>query len=221
MTQRIDITGKQFGRLTVIEYIGGSKWACRCLCGGESFVASADLRNGHTTSCGCVQKERAAQANTTHGYSRSPTYESWCKMVARCTNPTTTQYQWYGGKGVTIHAAWRASFEQFMSDMGARPGVEYELDRIDPNGNYEPNNCRWWSKGERSNDQVYLVPRQDMPPMGRGTRCYALNHHVPLAQARHGVQEGAQMSDHLSDAFAYAEIMCSAQLNQSGERHGM
>lgn len=146
--KRIELTGQQFGRLTVVEYVGSSKWACQCECGGDAWVASADLRNGHTTSCGCVQRQRAAQAQSTHGMSRSPTYESWCKMVSRCTNQNSRQYKWYGGKGVTVHAPWRESFAQFLSDMGERPGKEYELDRLDPNGNYEPGNCQWNIKGK-------------------------------------------------------------------------
>lgn len=157
MSLRIDLIGKTFGRLAVASHHEYNRWNCTCVCGNTSTVASYDLRSGHIQSCGCLQKERASEAKTTHGASRSPEYVSWCHMIERCENPKARQFKWYGAKGVSVCPQWRASFEAFLADMGPRPGVGYAIDRQDPTGDYEPNNCSWKPKGvgAKSSDIVF------------------------------------------------------------------
>lgn len=147
MSRRIDLTGQVFGRLTVLEYAGYKRgksymWRCRCECGAEVVRNSSDMRRGHTTSCGCYAKQRASETQTKHGLSRSSTFTVWVNMRMRCTNPNDASYEHYGGRGIKVCDRWMHSFENFLADMGQRPGA-LTLDRKDPNGNYEPDNCRW------------------------------------------------------------------------------
>ncbi len=130
-----DITGLQSGRLTAVRYLGDSIWKCHCECGGTKNVHMTSLQRNTTTSCGCVH------GLTTHGYTGTRTYESWCHMHQRCYNPKARQYKWYGGKGITIAERWN-SFDNFLTDMGERP-KGMSLDRLDPHKNYTPENCRW------------------------------------------------------------------------------
>ena len=130
-----DITGLQSGRLTAVRYLGDSIWKCHCECGGTKNVHMTSLQRNTTTSCGCVH------GLTTHGYTGTRTYESWCHMHQRCYNPKARQYKWYGGKGITVAERWN-SFDNFLSDMGERP-KGMSLDRLDPHKNYTPENCRW------------------------------------------------------------------------------
>jgi hypothetical protein len=145
----IDLTNQRFGRLTVIERDGyahkQSTWRCVCDCGNEKVTKSQNLRKGLTESCGCLHKERAAEAGQLtvkhgHGYGTG-TYKSWQGMWQRCTNENDVGYENYGAKGVMVCERWR-EFEAFLEDMGERP-KGLTLDRINPFGNYEPSNCRW------------------------------------------------------------------------------
>lgn len=154
----IDRTGQAYGRLMVIERDPDApgrhaRWICTCLCGRSVSVRGTLLASGETRSCGCLHADVTRDRTLTHGMSHSPTWRSWASMKARCTNPLSKSWQWYGGRGVTVCAGWLVSFDMFLADMGVRPDGT-TLDRIDSDGNYEPANCRWATRQQQSENQA-------------------------------------------------------------------
>lgn len=152
MSALIDLTGKRFARLLVIGRAtatgGQAKWECLCDCGAKRTVISALLRSGGTKSCGCLKRENLIARSTTHGMSRvgcrTPEYTAWANMIARCEDQNrTADWPLYGGRGITVCARWRSSFEAFLADIGRRPSARHSIDRIDTDGHYEPGNVRW------------------------------------------------------------------------------
>lgn len=147
---KLNLTGHRFGKLTVLCRMGIDKqkkvlWACKCDCGEVRTIRAKNLRAGDTTSCGCAQRA----AVTTHGMSTTRTWRSWSSMRLRCLNPNAPDYDRYGGRGIVICKAWLRSFERFYADMGERPKGQ-NLDRIDPDDNYKPSNCRWATPKEQA-----------------------------------------------------------------------
>jgi hypothetical protein len=154
--------GEVYGRLTVIRQAGlvrnrDRAYLCRCECGAEVRVAGYCLKNGNTRSCGCLRRDRAAERMTGHGHSvarsKTPTYETWRGMIGRCRS-TAPGREWYFDRGIGVVERWRgpSGFATFLADMGERP-AGLTLDRIDPDGSYEPGNCRWATTGEQAHNR--------------------------------------------------------------------
>jgi hypothetical protein len=150
---RANLTGQRFGRLAVLQEAGarhGNRyWRCECDCGGETTVRTKSLRNGDTNSCGCLWLEIIKASNATHRLTETPEYRAWRAAKDRCYNPNTWNFHNYGGRGISMCDRWRNSFEAFYADMGPRPSAQHSIDRINNDGNYEPDNCRWSTRKEQ------------------------------------------------------------------------
>ena len=148
-SRQSDIAGQSFGRLTAINRVannrhGQARWRCQCVCGNRLDVVGSSLRNGHTTSCGCFRHEKRVDMKRTHGEFATPLYRVWMGIKARCRNPNSRTYPDYGGRGITVCEEWiddYVAFRDWSLAKGYAPGLQ--IQRIDNDGNYEPDNCMW------------------------------------------------------------------------------
>ena len=150
------VINKRFGRLLIIAEApkrGKKRYVlCQCDCGSRKEICLSNITSGKVASCKCLHKEIIGAINKTHGMTHSREFHTWVGMKARCLNPENPSYKNYGGRGITICDKWLDSFENFLSDMGPCP-QNYSLDRIDVNGNYNPENCRWADNITQSNNK--------------------------------------------------------------------
>jgi len=159
MTAKIDLMGQRFGKLVVVKDAGRTKderviWLCQCDCGKLAYIHSKSIRDKHTKSCGCLQREWARhhiRAMTfLHGdaLKKEPPYNSWIDMIKRCNNPKHKAYHRYGGRGISVCEEWLdyPIFKKWAVANGHEKGLS--IDRIDNDGNYYPENCQWITRVE-------------------------------------------------------------------------
>lgn len=166
-----DLTGQRFGRLVVVRYAGTKQsgnqqkimWLCKCDCGNEKEVLAASLKSGHTVSCGCYHKEKIGALNRTHNMAnKQRLYRVWKGMRERCNNPNNKRFKNYGGRGIKVCDEWQNDYLAFHTWAMANGYKEdilpnglnrLTIDRIDVNGNYEPNNCRFVTNAENAKNK--------------------------------------------------------------------
>ena len=192
------------GKLTVLgehgrDEHGNVLWLCRCECGAEVSKSNNSLNGGVkscSTSCGIAESNTA---RARHGMWKSKEYGAWVNMKRRCLNPNTTHFAAYGGRGITIHQPWIDSFETFLASVGLAPSPQHSLDRIDTDGNYEPDNVRWASKKEQSNNRRETLSAEvngKMLPLADIAREYDIPYHQVFQRYVRGLRGADLVTRH-------------------------
>lgn len=160
-----DLTGKTFGYLTVLSRAENKGklicWNCLCICGKKKIIQGYSFSSGKTISCGCYRKK----VLTKHGMSKTPEYKAWTSLLMRCYSQKDISYEYYGGRGIKVCERWN-KFENFYDDIGDRPSNKHSLDRVDSNGDYCKENCKWstileQNCNKRNNNNIIGITLRD------------------------------------------------------------
>lgn len=202
----IDLTGRKYGKLTVVSYSETRRkliyWDCVCDCGNTSIVYGGSLKMGYSKSCGCNKIKYSTKIKSCHGLSGSRIYKIWCYMLDRCFNERKKDnfYKNWGGRGITVCDRWK-DFANFYNDMKEGYADNLQIDRINNDGNYEPGNCRWATRSEQNRNR-------------RGNRVieyngeimiitdWAKRYNIPLSTLRQRISYGWTLHDALTKSPA-------------------
>lgn len=198
-----DFTGQRLGRLIPVSFEKkGNRiyWLCQCDCGNTKYINSRALgrREGPTRSCGCINSGFKSfspikrRINYKHGQTiggiRSSTYKSWQDMKARCYNENNKKYPDYGGRGISVCDRWLESFNNFFEDMGTKP-KSFELDRVNNNSGYFPENCQWASRRDQVNNRrntLIVMYNGENMPLSKAVRLSGINYWSAYSRAKDG-----------------------------------
>lgn len=192
----IDLTGKTFGKLTVLHRAvsrktHGVRWMCKCQCGNLIIVDGHSLKKGTTKSCGCYQRQRVHETFYIHGREPKRLYSIWCTMKTRCYNQNSTKYHMYGARGISVCPEWKHDFITFR-DWALNNGYADNLtiNRIDNDGNYEPSNCQWSDARTQANNtrrNKYLTLNGETHTISEWSRITGLGLSCLYSRVRRGL----------------------------------
>lgn len=217
---RVDLVGKRFGRLTVNKLLktqnNAAIWECKCDCGNLTTSTTNLLTSGKKKSCGCIKDEVIKKGtNLKHGKQSERLYKTWCGMKARTSNPNEKSYKDYGAKGVRVCDEWKNSFESFY-EWAVSNGYEETLtiDRIDVNGDYEPNNCRWATTKEQQRNKRNTVKYKMFgieKPLLEWCEILNIKYGTPYSRLRKGKnpfneKEAKEIKKKLGDDFSEQQV---------------
>lgn len=194
-----DLTDQRFGKLVVMGRdttprkgkSSGVRWVTLCDCGTIKTIRATHLI-GHpaTRSCGCLLHEVSDRRNYKHGMAKTRTYHSYTAIIHRCNNPTSNRFRYYGGRGIVCE--WQ-SFEEFYRDMGDCPSLQHSIDRIDNNGPYCKENCRWATREQQANNKsnnVFMTYQGLTLTLGQWAKRSGIPLHVVHHRFRSGPEKG-------------------------------